>query len=555
MKKIVIISIAALVLFISCEDNDDASPYGDFSSLSWITTQGFEEADYALALNNYIGFRDLSRNTVSHQWIIPSGTNLLSEAFDAERDTIFTNFISSAGPLSSDEDIVNVIFRTPGIKEIELKNVFKDSVAESVFNNGVWVVNKTFTVNVFDDIKPMIKVMKGTEEVLSVSESDMADIVDSSSWPTVVLEAGEQLTYIDMTTTGSPDARRWSFDGGNIEQSRQESVNVIYNRLGSFLAGSITSVRNDEEKPEGEVTKLIPLNIKVTASSKPFILNGTITENESEVISFKVTGEVESLRGEEGNFTVNVTNIASGFNQDIPVRSVTINSNDATQIDLELTEPIFNSDAITIKYTSGNIQSVDFRILSSFGPEPVTMNFQGSMNISGFTGYELEWNGAGNQFKLANTVGYFGQHNANNEAGPLYYFRDTDMAFEGNSSMKFETPATGIPNLARLQGTQFNTLSPVSEGTYIPSVWVFLDNLNTMTTIEYNFTNDPSVFIFDITTTPRGEWVQLMLPEVSLGDINTGRFDINIRNTGQNDAIVQKLWMDNFDLLIVESRL
>lgn len=552
MKKIFIISIVIIGVFISCESNDD-KPYGDFSSLSWITTQGFEEAEYVLALNNYIGFSDISRNTVSHEWVIPEGTNLLSGEFDAERDTVFTNFISSAGPLSSNNDIVNVIFRTPGIKEIVLKNVFKDSVAESVFTDDVWVVNKIFSVNVFDDIKPIIKVLKGVEEVLIVNEDDIPNIEDSSSWPTITIEAGEQLTYIDMTTTGLPDDRRWNFEGGNIEQSGAESANVFYNSLGNFLAGSIRSIRNDPNKPNGEVTKLIPLNIEVIPSTQPFTINGEITENEDEVISFNVTGEIETLSGEENNFTVNVVNTATGLDQVIPVQSAIVNPDDATQIDLVLSQPIFNSDIITISYTSGNIQSVDFRTLSSFDSELVIMDFQGTMNIPGFTGYEIEWGGSGNQYKKANTEGYFAQHNANNAGGPLFYFRDTSMVFEGNSSMKFETPESGIPNLARLQGVQFSSLSPVLEGTYVPSVWVFIDNSNTMKSIEYNFTTDTN-FVFDISTTPRGEWVRITLPQVTLGDINSGRLDINIRNTGQDDAIVQKLWLDNFDLLLLEQR-
>ena len=552
MKKIFVISVLLLALVVSCDTDDYEAPYGDFSSFLWTTSNGFEESDYVSALNDYIGFIDVSKNAIEHSWSIPSGTRLLNNEF-TENDSIYTDFITASGPLSSQENLLNVLFIEPGVKEIILRNVFRDSVTESVEVDGNWIVEKTFTVNVFDDVKPAFQVLKGDEVVLTVSETDFPDAADAASWPTVTLEAGERLTYVDMTTVGEPDARTWTFDGGHIDSSGGASTNVFYNGLGNFLAGSITSKRNSIDKPDGEATKVIPLKIQVTPSTQPFVINGSIKENISEVISFKVTGEVGSLIGEEGNFTVNVVNTATGFDQNIAVQSIALNGIDATQIDLTLSAPIFNSDVVTVTYVSGNILSVDTRVLESFGPISVTMFFEGSMNIPGFTGYEIEWGGAGNQFKKANTEGYFAQHNANNEGGPLYYWRDTAMAYEGNSSMKFETTADGIPAIARLQGGGFSSLSPVSAGTYIPSVWVFIESGNTMNDIEYNFQNDTN-FVFDISTTTRGEWVRLTLEEVVLGDINSGRFDINIKNTGQDDAIVQKLWLDNFDLLISEPR-
>lgn len=553
MKKIeYAVLTLVLIMTFSCDKDEYEAPFGDFSSHEWITTSGFEETDYVVALNDYIGFRDVSRNAIEHSWSIPSGTRILSNDF-TENDSIYTSFIVGSGPAASNQKLLNILFIEPGVKEVVLRNVYRNEVESSVELNGNWVVEETFTVNVFDDVKPAFKVMRGTEEVLSVSETDFPNASDSASWPTVTIEAGEQLTYIDLTTVGMPDTRTWTFNGGNIQTSNAATVNVFYNGLGNFLAGSINSRRTNAAKPDGEATKVIPLKIEVIPSTQPFVLNGSLKENASEIISFNVTGELASVAGEAGNFVVNVMNPVSGFNQDIPVQTVAINGSNATQIDLTLSAPIFNSDVITVTYTEGNIQSIDSRILQGFGPETVQMFFEGSMNIAGFTGYEVEWGGSGNQFKKANTEGYFAQHNGNSEAGPLYYFRDPSMAFEGNSSMKFETPAEGIPDIARLQGGGFSSLSPVSAGTYIPSVWIFIQAGNTMNNLVYNFQNDTN-FVFDISTTQRGSWVRLTLPEVTLGDINTGRFDIDIRNDSQNDAIVQKLWLDNFDLLIVEPR-
>lgn len=552
MKKIFIIVILSSVLMLGCNEDDYVPPYGDFSSFLWTTTSGFEESDYVLALNNYVGFRDLSRNAISRTWDIPEGTKILTNDFN-ENDTIYSNLVVGAGPSTLSGNLINILFDEPGMKEVGLSTILRDSV-ENAFRNGEnWQVDQTFTINVFDDIKPAFKVLKGTEEVLNVSAADMPDFANQSSWPTIEIEAGEELTYIDLTTIGEPDERRWTFEGGNIESSIRDTISVLYNGLGNFVAGEVRVFRDSNDKPDGEETKLIPLNIEVIPSTKPFVINGNISESIDEVISFNVTGEIATLFGEEGNFTVNVTNAATGFDQNIPVQTVSVNPDDATRVDLILTAPIYNSDVVTVSYASGSITSVDARTLQDFDSQVVVMDFQGAMNVDGFTGFETPWGGGGNQYKKANTEGYFAQHNANNPNGPLYYWKDDSFARIGDSSMKFETPETGIPNLARLQGSAFTSLSPVTAGSYLPTVWVYLDADNTMSTIEYNFTADTN-FVFDISTTPRGEWVLLTLPEVTLGDINSGRFDINIRGAGQGDAIVQKLWIDSFDLLIVELR-
>lgn len=561
MKKLItIITATLLLILLGCEEDDYVPPFGDFSSLEWVITEGDQgDTDYIIAVNSYIGFFDVSRNAVSHDWGIPSGTRILSTEF-TEQDTDLTPFIVDSGPLTSGENLVNILFVESGVKEVVLNNVFEQEVEGAEEVNGQWVVRQVFTVTVLDDIRPAFKVFQDGEEVLNVTENDLPDEAQSASWPTIEVEAGKSLTYVDMTTVGSPDSRNWSFRSGAPNNSQEESVEVFYNSLGNFRAGSVKVVRNAEDKPRADTTKQIPLNIEVVPSSAPFVLSSTLVESETEVISFQVSGEVTSVAGEEGNFTVNVVNAQSGFDQNIPVQSVSIDPTDPTTLQLVLNQPIYNSDVITVTYTAGNITSADFRTLNSFGPQVVEMFFGGVMDIENFTGYELEWNGNGNQFRNANTTGWSARLNARNEDGPLYFLRDDSFAFDGNSSMKLETPATGIPDKLQLRGgglMEFN--GRVAEGTYIPSVWIYIDPATEMTTIEYNFNRAEGIsFVFDISATPKGEWVQLRLPSVELPAVEVpddkSRLDVNVPMDGQDQAIVQKLWLDNFDLLLIEDR-
>jgi len=557
MKKIFIISVLILTFITSCDDSEYQAPYGDFSSLSWTTTEGFEDADYVSALNNYIGFRDVSKNALTHSWSIPTDTNLLNGNFNAEQDTIYTNFVGAAGPLDSSEKLINVIFRNPGIKEIALRNTFKDSVTESVLTNGVWVVNKIFTVNVFDDVKPMFKVMKGTEEVLTVSEADMPSEADAASWPTVIVEAGEQLTYIDLTTTGDPDARTWSFNGGAMDMSGAETVNLSYNGLGNFTAGSITSKRNDAAKPDGEATKLIPLKIEVVPSSQPFVLNGMITED-SEVISLNVTGEIETLTGEEGNFTVHVVNTAAGFDQNIPVQSATVNSSDATQIDLVLSAPIYNSDVITVEYTAGNIGSVDFRVLESFTATNVLLHRSDNI-ITGagldWTGYEVEAT-TGNFLKKGYAEGYWV---GNTNVPFLNLTRTTALSNSGASSMKYESPS-GVTTV-KLQGSWFThgakstfAIATLPAGDYDVSYMVYLEPGNTMLAFETEVQGGV-LTTWDISTLPRGQWVEVKNTINIATALTNKKFDLKI-NASDNVGVTgeQIMYFDDLSWRLLEAR-
>ncbi|WP_055436937.1 hypothetical protein [Lacinutrix algicola] len=559
MKKIFIISALILAFIVSCEKDDYEAPYGDFSSLLWTTTQGFEESDYVSALNDYVGFRDVSKNALTHSWHIPSGTNLLNGDFNAEQDTIYTDFISSAGPLASSQNHINVIFRQPGVKEVELRNTFRDSVAESVFSDGVWKVNKVFTVTVFDDVKPMFKVMKGTEEILSINETDMPSEANAASWPTVTLEAGEQLTYIDLTTTGAPDARTWILNGASPNNSGAETVNVSYNGLGNFAAGAIISARTDNEKPEGEAIKLIPLKIEVIPSTQPFVLNGMITENASEVISFNVTGEIETLIGEEGNFTVHVVNAAATpmFDQNIAVQSATVNSSDATQIDLVLSAPIYNSDNITVEYTAGNIGSVDFRVLESFAVTNVVMHSNDNI-ITGsgldYTGFEVEAS-TGNLLRKGYAEGYW--VGATNNAF-LNLTRTTDLSNSGSASMKYESPA-GVTTV-KLQGTWFTNgsqstfaIATLPAGTYNVSYMVYLEPGNTMLAFETEVQGG-EVSAWDISTLPRGQWVEVS-NTISVDALTNKKFDIKI-NASDNVGVTgeQIMYFDDLSWRPLEVR-
>ncbi|MDW5288085.1 hypothetical protein [Formosa sp. PL04] len=531
MRKIVILTTLLLtfVFTTSCSDSYEA-PYGDYSSFSWYSSDEWNEDSKIVNIDNFIIFMDLSQNPISHEWIIPESSKYLNTDF-TDTDSIYTDFIIEGAGTTSTESTINVLFTAPGKHEIQLHNVFNDSVAESVKENDSWVVNKIFTVDVFANTNPACKVFKydNTDpsnpklvEVLSLTAEEMPSIEDIDSWETVTIEAGEELVYVDQSTIGRPTGRKWYLDGGKPETSSKDSVAIKYNKLGEFTS-SMESIRNGEGVPSYTSSKFIPLKVNVIPSTQPFELTGKVSINTSEVISFSVTGEVETIFQQEDFFTVHVTNTDAGFDENIAVASVFVNSSDATIIELTLEAPVYNTDNIELSYSGGKIISVDSRMLSDFGPVPVTMPIGNSVLINNWAGFENA-SSSGNTTRKADCDGYW-VGKENDDLG-LPFYRTTDKFYEGVASMRY-TSTDGVVTVT-LQGSDFSKPNGIPAATYRVSYMVYLETGNTMKSFRSTLQSSDISLLWNIENLPRGEWVEIS-QVVTVSGIASGiRFDLKI---------------------------
>ena len=467
MKNILIRSVVLLtmVFAISCEDDEYVSPYGDYSSFSWYTTEGFDTSEKVLNINKYIAFVDLSKNALEHSWTIPASAKFLDKQFTAT-DSIYDAFIIPNSGVVSKENGINVLFTEPGIQEVKLRNVFKDSVTDAVKVDGKWIAEKIFTVNVFDNVNPVGKIYKNGVEIFSFTADQNPKIEDMASWPTIDIEAGDALDFEDLTTIGLPTGRKWYFNGGKPETSSAQLATVLFNKLGVSTV-RIEGIRTGEGVPKNTVSKLIPLKINVIPSTKPFVFNKGLIIDGNGVISFNVTGEVESALKQEGKFTVNVVNTAAGFNKNIAVSSVKISSTDATVIQLTLAEPVYNTDQIKVSFTNGEIISVDSRVLESFGPETVKPSLGASILVASWAGFENP-SSSGNHIRKANADGYW--VGAPNEAASTYWLTD-EQKFAGSYSMRYSS-ASGVASVT-LQGSDFSKPNGIEAGTYKVSYMIY----------------------------------------------------------------------------------
>lgn len=517
MKKILIVSILLLTLgfAVGCED-DYVAPYGDYSSFSWYTAEGiaknFNTTEKNINIDNYIGFYDVSQNAVSHKWTIPSSCKFLNKEF-TEADSVYTSFIIPG--TVSNEDLANVLFVENGLQEINLVNVFNDSVPNSSkLLDGTWVIEQSFMVDVYANPNPECKILYKGEEVFVLTADMDPSIEEMSSWPTLTIEAGEELVYLDMSTIGRPTGRKFTLEGAKPETSSKEESIVKYNKLGTFT-GSMESIRSDEDIPSKTISKLIPLKIEVTPSSAPFVQTGKITV-ENNVILLSVTGEVEKMVKQEEFFTAHVINTTAGFDENIAIKTAKINALDATIIELTLSEPIYNTDEITLSFAGGEIVSVDSRVLAEFGPESVSIPLGNSVLVDTWAGFET----FKDNWKSANCTGYW-VGNTNDDSGsktdPIFN-RVEDKFYEGTASMRYKFD---ISKVIGLQGSDFSKPNGLPAASYRISFMVYLEPGNTMKMFRTILQNPFTILYWDVENLPRGEWVEvsqvLEVPAIASG--------------------------------------
>ncbi len=568
MKNIrIIASILCLAILWTCS-NDDYQNYDapdELSDILWlIGTNKNSQDQYSINAGTHLSFLDLSQGTVSHEWIIEEGNNFLKEGFNTT-DSLPAFIISDAG-LSTTKPKAHVLFNKSGLNKVRLINKFDKPVKyesskmtlEAVQEGNFWVIDTTFTFDVYAKINPAFKVYQDGVEILNVTEADMPSINNSNSWPTIEVEAGTSLTFEDLTTVGRPNGRSWRFPEGTPNQVGGTTANISFYRLGTFT-GEMRSFRT-APLPTSSVTKPIPIKVKVIPSTEPFIFSGQMKENENEKILFQVNGEVVPFSGEEANFSVNVSNDQSGFNQIIAVQTATVSNDNPTFIELTLTQPIYNSDRITVSYTnsSNGIKSTDARALESFGPESVQMYFGNNiLPGNGWASFELSGGGVNNAFASSQYFIPGGQ--GNGQFGDLIWERVTTNSIDGQASMRYKVPAGENLPLINLFGFGIaNGPGGVPAGSYRVSYKVYKENSN-LQKFRLEFGNPTTeIKIFDISTIPSNKWIEVSETITFDQDLTAGNYRTTLRIVDEDNPGItgpQLLYFDDLALIKLEPRL
>ncbi len=553
--KILLVTLALIIAY-GCEDNDTIPPA--FEDATWVTSI-VPGSPYTIRAGEQISFRDLSQNPLSHEFTIEEGNKYLKSGFDDKRDSLPLFINDELGLVSTEKD-ANVLFLNPGTNLVKLRNTFKDSLIyrgrDTIYaypENGVWVIENEWEVEVYGKLKPAFKVLdKDGNEVLRVNGDEEVEKPDNALdvWPSIDVEAGDALTFIDLTTEDRPNARLWSLPSSKLDgvSYTDSVVTANYFSLGKFVGGTLNSKRN-EPLPTETVSKSIPLVINVIPSSKPFEIVGGVEMDSEGVISFVVSGEVENTTGSEGDFIVNVTNSNTGFDQNIAVSSVSRNIDDKTIIELKLAETLYFDDEITIAYNGNIIESVDTRILNAIDQQPVVKVVTRESIVDpiwgGIEGVSTNW-------KAANAGGFWVGNN--NTAEDPIFTRTTDMAFSGEGSMRYSYADGSIDRNLQGWGIDNSFRDTVVAGSYYISYMIYIEPGSTIKGFRTAVTQPWTTANWDLENIPRGEWVKIDA-EITLASDAAQRFDLNVL-PGLNSGVTgrQTFYLDDMKWVPINYR-
>lgn len=387
-------SIAA-VLATSCRK--EYEPLDKVSDLAWYTSETINQgnSEYVVNVDTFISFIDASQGFTSHKWVIEEGSNFMIDDFDYKKPPIKNQVDPNKG-LVSKNAAESIFFGTPGKTTVTLVDTFNEwatshekNPTQTVLEDGIWVLRKVFTVNVYAKPRPAFTVKKSDGTVLLNVLPDDVVSSDKSTWKNVEVEAGESLTFVNNTPNQefeTVEGITWSVEGSVQKTSAANEAAFTFNVPSEEGYSEHSLAARRVEKPVANVKKSIPLVIKVVKSSKPFEVDtkSGMSTVDIRTINIKISsGALASIATDEklrSSFTVKCGS------EIIPVSSVTADAN-GTKLKISLSAPLSEGALVKVYYDgTGGIESMDGRSLEGFEisvPNTVTSNLI-PKSVSGF---------------------------------------------------------------------------------------------------------------------------------------------------------------------------
>ncbi len=579
MKKFnIYILVLVLVTLFACED-EYKQPF-PVSDVTWYTSMP-TLTEYTVSEGEMMGFIDASQNPLSHQWIIENGSYFLKKGF--KQGDSLEYWIDENRGLVTTDPAINVLFMESGRKSVRLKNTFSDSVAYNGVRpryaykeNGIWVIDTTFTVDVYGPTKPAYRICRvienpdgtlvpGTVELEIAADEEIDSISDN--WKAIDVEVGERLMFIDLTDEididlVKPNSRIWTIRNHSEPMTSNDSVAIAYFNVYGYKTtglGNVLTERNVTGIPAGRAQKAIPLRLEVVSSSQPFTYaDGAVWTSETS-IAFNVSGEVKSLGdAPESGFNVQVKNARTGYNQTIGVNEVTVDPINLTRINLSLAASIYGDDEITVSFdaTGTSIESVDERSFQSFDAKLVGIPSGGEDVLASkkdWAGFE----GTGAGLNAAYCPGYWvGAQDANAPE----WSRTIVIANEGDASMMYNGD---INAKWRLFGMNFGDNVDIEAGAFEVSHKIYIEEGSDIKVLRTDIARKSTSWavdvniLWDIESVKRGEWVtikKIVNFPVDYNSLDKTRYSYYVEavnNTGVSGQ--QTFYLDDFELRKVDA--
>lgn len=284
MKNInkIILGILLAVFSVSCQN--EYEPLDEVIDVNFYTSFfSLTQANINSMVGKYSSFADLSQGALTHKWEIVSVDSMsFLKGVISNKDSVYDRFVVSGN--ESTDKIVNILYTKPGNLKLRLHNTYRDSVAirEMVWDatrkknvykpkpavkiDGVWVIDTTFSVKVYDIVEPTYLIQQNG--------------VDVTNSDTIRLKVSESLTFANLSLRGNPDTRNWNFS-------------VLYN-------GTRTNVNFKESDPANTSTVFIPLlttsNILTFTKEGIYTGNFSVTRTATGATSSNIPGSYQTVK-------------------------------------------------------------------------------------------------------------------------------------------------------------------------------------------------------------------------------------------------------------------
>jgi len=564
-----------ILFFSSCEDNipNVETEFSDgllFSSFGRRDNNISLDEVNKIGIENFVPLSDLSKGIVEREWAVSAG-NFLLPGFTIADTLNFDSFIDPEKGLTTDDELVNILFNEPGNQTITYRGVFNDSTSlrflestdgiQTEQEGDLWIASQQFQFDVFDLLNPELEVStEAGDSVLRTTVEDEPIAADSLNFTTVTIKSGESLQYVDQSTVGRPDGVRWTFNTGapEPERSNRAEASVTYFRIGTFNAGTIRSTRAE---PAFSKTELIPLRVNVVQTDLPLERVGSVLISTDDVITIQASGLIGTISDAAKDFfTVSVTNEDSGLTTpiEIPVKRVSVNSQDATKINITLEQEIYNTDTVSISFSGSGtdfdeaILSIDQRNLQEFLEEPA--RFQRENILPATLG---SFEGSNTNEARALLANYFaGGWNRGN----LFLSRSTTRFSDGEASLLYNANPSVDRNNIRILTSPINNNDVyknlfIAPGKYLVALDVYKEPGTTMQKFRTRGRGGELAnnLVWDIENIAEGEWVTLA-QEVEYLKVPTTWFFEFIGADNPDAVGMQTFYVDNWRLSANETR-
>lgn len=546
----------------ACSDTYDAPD--ELCDASWYTSQTMKNGTldrYVVAKGDYITFMDVSQGALTHEWQIETPNVFLNDEVDVNAD-LEEQINTDLGTINT-ADVSTVLFFKPGMNTVTLHNTFSSPVtAHSKFGdisttevNGEHVFNKTFKVDVFDDLAPAFEVQdKEGNTLYSFTAEEVAAMQEKGQFEKLVITAGSSLTFIDHSEQGRPNSRIWTTPAGRPESGQTESYKTFFYRTGEYSNLTMTSKRlANDSVPQGATMVKVPLTIQVDPSDEDYIISDATPDDDNanmvhqtgeEMVEFVTTGVVDAstLAAAAGDFTLHIVNtrVYPAVEKDITITGVQPKIGDDMAIQLILTEPIYQDDVATLSYGGTAVKSLDGRDLLAFADKTITP--------LAATNVMLDLDG--------NSYGSFEVEQTNNiawcwwTAQKANFKRSLEQAADGNVSMMVQATAPMSGNATvqtvKVDGDFYFSHAP---GTYSVRMKVYVDPYVANTDVKFYTllkVNAAEKLTWDLSDVTKGTWVQLPAQTMTFTK-DEQQFKIQIQGADVSDEF--RFFIDDIEIV------